>query len=131
MQAFQVEATDDSPKVVLDNQSNLFLLEGESRPQHTFKFYQPVIEWLEAYKNERLKNEKDKEMVFQVNLSYFNSTSAKFLGDILFLLDSYCESGANVLVKWFYIEEDIDMKETAEEYQKLLKKLKIQLEIIQ
>ena len=131
MQPLVIESDDDSPKVVLDSDKMVFLMEGESRPQHAFKFFKPILDWLEGYKKELSSQaDKSKAVLFKVNLSYFNSTSAKFLGDIFFLLDDFCKEGLNVSVKWHYLKEDIDMKETAEEYQKIVKKLPIQLELI-
>ena len=131
MEPLRIDATEDSPKVVLDDQNQVFLFEGESRPQHAFKFYKPVTEWLEEYGKilfwQKEHFGKNRRMTFQFKLSYFNSTSAKFIGDILTKLDSLCLEGYEVRVKWFYHVEDIDMKESAEEYAKMVKKLPINL----
>ena len=135
MQALNIEATDDSPKVVLDDDNQVFLIEGESRPQHGFKFYTPIIQWLQDYKKagslQKQNIDKNRKMTFQFKLSYFNSTSAKYIGDILTSLDSICQEGHDVRAKWFYQKEDTDMIESAEEYMKLMKKLPIQLELIE
>ncbi|TAL62882.1 MAG: DUF1987 domain-containing protein [Bacteroidetes bacterium] len=131
MQPFRIEATDDSPKIILDDQNHVFLFEGESRPQHAFKFFQPVIQWLEEYGKilfwQKEHFGKNRRMTFQFKLSYFNSTSAKFIGDILSILDNFCKEGYEVRVKWFYHKEDSDMKESAEEYLQMMKKLPIKL----
>ena len=131
MEPLLIDATEDSPKVVLDDQNQVFLFEGESRPQHAFNFYKPVTQWLEEYGKilfwQKEHFGKNRRMTFQFKLSYFNSTSAKFIGDILTKLDSLCLEGYEVRVKWFYHVEDIDMKESAEEYAKMVKKLPINL----
>jgi hypothetical protein len=134
MEPILIEPTEDSPKVILDDQNQIFLLEGESRPQHAFKFFQPIIQWLQDYQKilfwQKEHFGKNRRMTFQVKLSYFNSTSAKFIGDILALLDNFCKEGYEVRVKWFYNAEDTDMKESAEEYMKMMKKLPINLVLI-
>jgi len=126
MKPLRIEPTDESPKVVLDHQNQVFLFEGESRPPHTFNFYRPIIQWLEEYGKEE-NFDRSRSMIVQFKLSYFHSTSAKFIGDILFLLDSFCKKGYDVQVEWFYCLEDTDMKESAEEYMKMVSKLPIKL----
>ncbi len=130
-----IEATEDSPKVILDDQNQVFLLEGESRPQHAYNFFKPIINWLEEYGKilfwQKEHFGKNRRMTVQFKLNYFNSTSAKFIGDILFILDKLCEDGFEVRVKWYYSKEDIDMKESAEEYMKMTKKLTYKLVVIE
>lgn len=134
MEPLLIEPTDDSPKVVLNDQDQIFLLEGESRPQHAYKFFQPIIHWLEEYGKilfwQKEHFGKNRRMTLQVKLSYFNSTSAKFIGDILFILDKLCLDGYEVRVKWYYQAEDTDMKESGEEYLKMMKKLPIKFVLI-
>lgn len=134
MTALLIEETDSSPKVVLDADNQIFLFEGESRPQHAFQFYHPIIEWLNEYKKvlywQKQHFEKNRRMTLQFKLNYFNSTSAKFIADILFVLDSIASEGYEVRVKWFYEKEDIDMKESAEEYMSMMKSLPIKLVVI-
>ncbi len=127
MQPLIIEPTDDSPKVILDDGQNIFLMEGECRPEQASRFFIPIIQWMEEYKKvlywQKKHFGKNKRMTLQIKLSYFNSTSAKFIGDIFSLLDSICRDGYEVRVKWFYQQEDTDMKESGEEYVKLFKQL--------
>jgi SiaC family regulatory phosphoprotein len=135
MQALLIESTDDSPKVILDSQSQVFLFEGESRPQHAFNFFHPIIQWIEEYGKvlywQREHFAENKRLIFQFKLSYFNSTSAKFIRDILLVLNSFCKDGQVIVVRWFYYKEDTDMKESAEEYMKMLDKLPVELVVIE
>jgi len=125
-----IEQTDISPKVILDDGQQIFLFEGESRPESASKFFRPIITWLEEYKNvlywQKNHYSKNPSMTVQFRLNYFNSTSAKFIGDILTLLNSFCKEGYDVHVRWFYQPEDVDMKESAEEYMQLCKQLPIE-----
>ena len=131
MNPLNIEAEEGNPKIILDDEKQIFLFEGESRPHHAYNFFQPVIKWLEEYGKilfwQKEHFGKNRRMTVQFKLSYFNSTSAKFIGDILLLLDSFCKDGYEVRVKWFYEKEDIDMKESAEEYMKMMKQLPINL----
>lgn len=131
MQPLIIEQTEDSPKVILDAEQQIFLFEGQSRPENTAKFYIPILKWLEEYEKvlywQREHYEKNQRMTMQFKLSYFHSTSAKFIGDILLMLDNLCREGYEVHVKWFYQKEDADMKESAEEYMKMFKHLSFKL----
>lgn len=130
MNALIIDPTDFSPKVVFDPSKNIFEISGESRPENTSKFYIPLLEWLQQYQNV-LYWEKDKFgetpiRVFEFKFDYFNSTSAKFIMDVLMQLDKMVQEGYNINARWYYDKRDEDMKESGEEFSKLLKKLSIQ-----
>ena len=125
-----IEPSEFSPKVVLDPTANIFELSGESRPENTSKFYVPILQWLEQYQGV-LYWEKDKFgqgalRTFEFKFDYFNSTSAKFIMDVLMQLDKMAVEGYNINAKWHYDKRDEDMKESGEEFSKLLKKLTIE-----
>ena len=130
MNALIIEPSDFSPKIILDPTKNIFEFAGESRPENTSKFYTPILQWLEQYQSV-LYWEKDKfgqggQRVFEFKLDYFNSTSAKFIMDILIQLDKMAQEGYNIKARWHYDKRDEDMKESGEEFSKLLKKLPIE-----
>ena len=125
-----IDATDFSPKVTLDPSINVFAISGESRPENTSKFSVPILQWLEQYQSV-LYWEKDKfgqlpSKVFEFKFDYFNSTSAKFIMDVLMQLDKMCQEGYAIQIKWYYDKRDEDMKESGEEFSKLLKELSIE-----
>ena len=129
MNALLIDPSYFSPRVIFDPAKNLFEISGESRPENTSKFYVPILQWLEQYQNV-LYWEKDKfgqgaPRVFEFKLDYFNSTSAKFIMDVLMQLDKMAQDGYDIKAKWHYDKRDEDMKESGEEFSKLLKKLPI------
>lgn len=130
MNSLIIESSNFSPKVVFDPTNNIFEISGESRPENTSKFYIPLIQWLEQYQGV-LYWEKDKlgqgtQRVFEFKFDYFNSTSAKFIMDVLMQLDKMALEGYNIGAKWYYDKRDEDMKESGEEFAKLLRKLTIE-----
>ena len=125
MEPLIIENTEFSPQVILDPVSNKFVLSGESRPENSGKFYEPIVKWLEQYQTV-LFWQKDKfgtppKMIFEFKLEYFNSTSAKYLMDILRQLDTYYSEKIDVKILWFNDENDEDMRESGEEFAKLVK----------
>lgn len=124
MDAFILEASDFSPKVVLDPNNNKFELMGESRPENAGKFYEPIVKWLEQYKEvlfwQKDKYGKSNKVTFVIMLDYFNSTSAKHLLDILKQIDNYHNAGFESMIMWHYFMEDEDMRDSGEEFSKLI-----------
>lgn len=114
MEILRIEPTNLTPFVLLDGSGNLEL-SGRSIPENSLEFYQPVYEWLDAY----LENPLDKT-IFEVKLDYFNTSSSKCILDILKKIDKLESKGLDVLVKWYYNENDEDMKEAGEDYGDLL-----------
>jgi hypothetical protein len=49
-------------------------------------------------------------------MNYFNTASSKLLLDILIALETMYENGKDIVVHWFYDEDDEDMLEAGEEY---------------
>ena len=48
-------------------------------------------------------------------MNYFNSSSAKFLLDVIVEVHKYHLEGFNVKINWYYDEGDDDMLETGED----------------
>ena len=124
MDALIIDQTEFSPKVVLDPGNKRFEFSGESRPENAGKFYEPVVKWLEVFYKElnTLKTSGGTTYPITINFSldYFNSTSAKHLLDVLKQLDLIKKAQIDVVIKWHYHEMDEDMKESGEEFSKLI-----------
>ncbi|PCI28865.1 MAG: hypothetical protein COB67_05445 [SAR324 cluster bacterium] len=113
MEDFLIEATAHTPNVRFDSTCNSFEITGESYPENTALFYQPVFEFIERL----LQQLGEKEVVFNVQLFYFNSSSSKVLMDLFDLLDEASKEGKRIIVNWIYDEEDEDTMEYGEEFQ--------------
>ena len=115
MEALHIQETDDSPKVILDQQDNHFEISGKSLPKDILQFYQPVLDWLNEYKN------KPKPFTrIDFKLTYFNTASSKLILDILMILEEMKKEGNGVLVRWISPASDEDMQEAGREYQELV-----------
>lgn len=111
METIKILGTDDTPTVILDAENDIFDISGRSLPEDVTAFYDPILNWLDEYATN--PNEKT---VFSFKLVYFNTASSKLLLDILMKLEEMHEDKKNVLVKWFYPDDDEDMEEAGEEY---------------
>lgn len=109
----KIEATEDTPGVILDAGSGVFKISGRSLPEDAFWFYNPILEWLTDYIKEPLPITE-----FHFNLEYFNTASAKQIFKISNLL---CELSKTNTVKvlWHYDEGDRDMFSSGGRFSKL------------
>jgi len=56
------------------------------------------------------------DVVFEFDMVYFNSSSARYILHIFELLDATAKRGNNVRIVWKFDEEDDTMKEHGEEF---------------
>ena len=116
MDSLIIEATEDSPKINFDTTSNRFIISGESRPENAGKFYTPVINWIVKYEESLTDKKNSITLVFVFKLDYFNSTSAKYIMDILLVLKQFVDDGYKVNVEWHYDKRDDDMLDAGNEF---------------
>lgn len=111
LEPLHIEKTDDSPKIVLDPQNGVFLIEGMSMPEETERFYSIIDEWLKKYITNPNENT---EFVFK--LYYYNSSSSIEFIKIIKLLDKLYKENNKVKIIWYYNPLDETIKEDGEEF---------------
>ncbi len=112
MDNLKIEGTRQTPEIDFDAISGILKLDGRSIPENTFEFFTPVLNWLDEY----ISNTPDKT-VAKINLEYFNTSSSKYILEILKRLKIILNDGKDVLVEWYYEEDDEEMMETGEDYE--------------
>ena len=112
MENLNILATKSSPEINFDAQTNILSITGESYPENTTQFYASVFTWLEEY----IDNLEAQEVVFNIELVYFNSSSSKVLMDLFDTLEEASEDDKNVSVNWIYDEENEASLEYGEEF---------------
>ncbi|RPH32939.1 MAG: DUF1987 domain-containing protein [Bacteroidales bacterium] len=111
MNTIKIMGTDDTPTVILDAENEVFEISGRSLPEDVTAFYEPIIRWLDDY-----ASNPNTKTIFTFKLVYFNTASSKLLLDILMKLEQMHEDGKDMLIRWYYPEDDEDMQEAGEEY---------------
>ncbi len=113
MEPINIDGTNRTPFVSLDP-SGKFRIRGRSIHENPSKFFDPLIQWVEAY----LKNPCE-TLVFDIELEYFNSGSSRYILDILRLLMEKPE-GNKLIVNWYYEDGDDDLLERGQYYESIL-----------
>lgn len=116
MVIIKIKGQADTPHVILDAVNGVFELSGKSMPEDVNAFYEPIIEWLNEYKDE--PNEKT---AFLFKMNYFNSASSKYFHEIMNILKEIREKGKSVKVIWFHDEDDEAMEDAGEEFKDMVK----------
>jgi len=125
MIGLDIPATDKSPRVLLDTKKNIFEIQGNSRPENVRDFYFPIIYKIRKYFEKVIdKNQVDEfnqdGFIFNFKLTYFNSSSAKFISDILVLIRDFNTEGLKLKVHWYFDDGDEDMKEVGEDFSEMI-----------
>lgn len=110
MESLLIEAKKDTPRIYFSKSEKTFEMSGKSLPEDVIDFYTPVLDWIKQY----IKDPLDETMIV-LKLEYINSTSSKIVSEMLELFESILENGKIVRVKWYYPDEDDDIKITGEE----------------
>jgi hypothetical protein len=106
-----IDKTKSSPAVNFNALNGKCTLYGSSYPENASEFYSPIFEWLNKY-----ITEVTRELYFDIKLDYLNSSSIKFISELIDKIDKYGKIGITVEINWHYKEEDEDIKELGEEF---------------
>lgn len=119
MSPLKVEQTNVSPFINFNPALGIFVLAGYSRPENVRDFYFPVVSWLDDFKSELVDAKRLGESISPINFDfkfiYFNSSSAKFLYDIVILLNEMQRAELPVSINWFFDKDDDELREAGEE----------------
>ncbi|MBF0220455.1 MAG: DUF1987 domain-containing protein [Gammaproteobacteria bacterium] len=111
MDSITIAAQERSPEIDFDFANHTFLIKGESYPEDVSEFYGEPIAALKRY----LEAQKGSEIVFNFELIYFNSSSAKVLMNLFDTLDMAAEENT-LTINWIYESDDDNMEEMGEEF---------------
>ncbi|MBL4577695.1 MAG: DUF1987 domain-containing protein [Flavobacteriales bacterium] len=111
MENLEQEGSFKLPKLSLNADTGVLEIEGKSIPERTSEFYDPVLAWIDEY----LKSPKE-ETTLNIKLEYCNSSSTRYLMDILERFESMFKEGKKVVINWHYEEDDEDMFDLGQSY---------------
>lgn len=115
MENYTLTPTPKTPRIYFNSETGEFEISGRSIPENSIEFYRPLMEWLDQYVQNPHSDTK-----LTINLEYFNTSSSKCLVEIFRKLEKTLET-SKAKILWHYEEEDEDMMESGEDYQKIIK----------
>ena len=115
MESIFIEGTPKTPNINFDPEKGSLLLKGRSIPENSIEFYKPLVDWLDTY-----SSSPQPKTVCEVQLEYFNTSSSKCLLDLFKKMEVMSKSGNEIVINWYYEEDDEDMLEAGEDYQSII-----------
>ncbi len=99
------------PIVHFDFEKGVCEISGESYMEDCYKFYIPLIEWLNEY------CALNKYLIFNFRLFYFNTQSSRMLLKIFETLTEFKAKGGEPTINWYYMRSDPDMIDEIDDFQ--------------
>ncbi len=116
MENLSIEGSFKSPTLNFNYSKGEIEIKGRSLPENAIDVYDPAFKWLEDY-----KKKPQAKTVINVSLEYFNTSSSKLIFELFRKFEELKAAGNDVVVKWYYENDDIDLKEEGETFAELIK----------
>ncbi|HLP55652.1 MAG TPA: DUF1987 domain-containing protein [Fluviicola sp.] len=115
MENLHLEGSAKTPSIHFDAAAGKLELKGRSIPENSVEFYKPLNDWIDAYGKSPVA-----ETAVDVKLEYFNTSSSKCILDLFKKLESISGERTNVVINWYFEEDDEDMEEAGQDYQAII-----------
>ena len=115
MEVITIESSPKTPSIKFDSKQGKLEIKGRSIPENSVEFYKPLVESLERYASAPTAPTQ-----VDIQLEYFNTASSKCILDVLKKLETIHRQGNQVIINWYYEEDDEDMREAGEDYQAIV-----------
>ena len=116
MEPLIIEGTPKTPAVNFNHETGIIEIKGRSIPENSIEFYKPLVDWLEEYAKTPGKVTK-----VNMHLEYFNTSSSKCILDVFKKLEAIHKNKNEVIINWYYEEDDEDMLEAGEDYESIIR----------
>ena len=111
MEKLYIEGSAKTPSVSFDGEAGILEMRGRSIPENSIEFFQPLIDWVDAYGAAPSKATR-----VDMKLEYFNTSSSKCILDLFKRLEKINDTASGVIINWYYETDDEDMEEAGEDY---------------
>jgi hypothetical protein len=116
MEPLLIEGTPKTPSIRFESDQGLIEIKGRSIPENSIEFYKPLVDWLEKYSETPGALTK-----VNIQLEYFNTSSSKCILDVFKKLEAIHKAKHEVIINWYYEEDDEDMLEAGEDYESIIR----------
>jgi len=119
MENLLIEATDVTPKVDFNLITGVLEISGVSRPEDVLVFFDIPLDWIHtltiALGEHSMMASELPALKLIFNMSYYNTSSSKYMIQILKSFKGVMDYGLDLKVEWHYEEGDDKMKEDGED----------------
>lgn len=111
MQRLELPQTRTTPHVQFVPETRTLTIKGESYPENSFVFFEPILAWVEEW-----LAEPHEAITVVVDMPYMNSSSTKCMLDLLDRFEDAYRQGQPVLMHWLYDPDNGRALDLAEEF---------------
>lgn len=105
-----IKETANTPAITFDSKNNVWSVSGRSYHRSSASVYDPLLKWVE-----KIEKSPVDHCSFNFRIELMNTSSSKVLLEVLKRLKSVFEqNNGSLSVRWYYDQDDDDMKETGE-----------------
>ncbi len=116
MDVINIEGKDDTPQVKVDVLNGKIEISGKSLPEDAKGFYDPILRLVNGFYNLSIPT-----IEVDFKYKYFNTASSKMILEILRALDKSRQNGKEIIVNWYYKEEDDDLRDEGTYFSEIMK----------
>lgn len=109
-----IKGTSKTPEINFS--SGVLEISGRSIPEDSVTFYEPILKWTNTY----LKSPQKLTRI-SLHLEYINSGSNRFIYQLLKQFADAHEAGNNVVIHWYFDEDDDTIKTLGEDFKAMFK----------
>ena len=114
MEEYRIEPSRNTPEIVLRPDGNM-KIKGRSIHENVADFYQAALRWADEY-----VNDPPNTTFVDIHLEYFNSSSAKYIIQLLQRLRLVILKNKKFYINWFDDNGDEDILERGEYFSSVL-----------
>ena len=114
MNSLIIESTKITPEINFDIENSTLSLLKVSKPEDAIGFYKPLFDFIDQFKNQRIKTKEVDKITINFKFEYFNTASSKVIYELLERFITIKEEGVEICVNWVYHTDDEDMLEDGE-----------------
>lgn len=115
MEPIILKSTSTTPLIIFDPNLGRLEIKGVSIIENAITFYKPILDCLDSNALGPVSS-----VAANIQLDYFNTSSAKSILDVLRRFKMLRDKGFDVTINWYYDTEDQDMREVGENYQLII-----------
>ncbi len=116
MSELNIKSTNTTPEINYNSESGILEFIGKSLPTNSIEFYEPVFNWATNFFNSA---DVPTDFTLEFKVDYYNTSSSKQIAKLFRIIETSLASSI-VTINWFYDEEDIDMLEAGQRFDKLM-----------
>ena len=120
-----ISPSEYTPEIDFDPKKHKFKMAGVARPEDSYEFFEPVLSWVESYVNQILEDYEQNKLlnetfIIMFDFEYMNSSSSKYIFQIISNFKKFYEKRLNVSIFWYYDDPDDQILEDGEDFSEII-----------